>query len=72
MFPNFHSLQPDMVFGIINSFSWAFDAVSGKKKLHDFNAFPVIITWIYDIRDFPPAYTDQKYMYVCMYVCMIV
>ena len=32
MFHNFHSLQSDMVFGIINSFPWMFNAVfSGKS-----------------------------------------
>ena len=32
MFHNNHFLQCDMVFGIINSFSWMFDAVSSEKS----------------------------------------
>ena len=32
MFNNFHFLQSDMAFGIINSFSRVFDAVSSEKS----------------------------------------
>ena len=32
MFHSFHFLQSDMVFGITNSFSWIFDAVSSEKR----------------------------------------
>ena len=46
MFHNFLFLQSDMGFGIVNDFSWIFDAVSSEKKLPDFDAFLAHLHWI--------------------------
>lgn len=53
MFHNFQFLQSDNVFGIVNAFSWIFDAVSSEKKLPDLDAFLAHLHWIQDSKVFP-------------------
>ena len=54
MFHIFHFLQSDMFLGIVNSFSWVFNAISSEKKMPD--AFPANVHWRQNSKVFPACW----------------
>ena len=55
MFHNFHFLESNMAFGIINSFSWIFDAVSSEKSCPTSMLFLSNYIEFRTVEFFPPA-----------------
>ena len=55
MFHNFLFLQSDMVFGIVNAFSWIFDAVSSQKNCPTSMLFSFTYIEFRTAKFFPPA-----------------
>ena len=55
MFHNFLFLQSDMVFGIVNAFSWIFDAVSSEKSCPTSMLFSFTYIEFRIVKFLPPA-----------------